>query len=74
MRVIVGFDTEYRCSEVSDGKRAEQRLGAGADKYSLTTLRTDYFSLFQEVVTENKIGFAQKWLDSNAVAPEHTGD
>ena len=58
MHVIVGFDTECRCSEVSEGKRAEQRVGIGADKYLLTALLTDYF-LFQEAVTENKNGFAR---------------
>ena len=56
MRVIVGVDTEYPwreshwCSEVSEGKRAEQRLGVGADKSLLTALRTDYFLLFQEEI------------------------
>ena len=60
MRVIVGFDTEYRCSEVSEGKHAEQRVVADAAKYLLTALPTDYFLLFQEeVVTENKNGFAR---------------
>ena len=79
MHVIVGFATEYpwresqRCSEVSEGKRAEQRVGIGADKYLLTALLTDYF-LFQEAVAENKNGFAQKGLDAAAVPPEYTGD
>ena len=79
MHVIVGVATEYpwresqRCSEVSEGKRAEQRVGIGADKYLLTALLTDYF-LFQEAVTENKNGFAQKWFGANAVSPEHAGD
>ena len=59
MRVIVGFDTECRCSEVSEGKHAEQRVVADAAKYLLTALPTDYFLLFQEVVTENKNGFAR---------------
>ena len=31
----------------------------GAAKYLLTALPTDYFLLFQEVVTENKNGFAR---------------
>ena len=60
------FDTEYpwreshQCCEVREGKRAEQRLGGGADKYLLTALPTYYFLLFQEeVVTENKNGFAR---------------
>ena len=57
MRVIVGFDTECRCSEVSEGKHAEQRVVARAAKYLLTALPTDYFLLFQEVITENK-----KWI------------
>ena len=62
MRVIVGVDTEYpwreshRCSEESAMANSD---GVGADKYLLTALRTDYFLLFQEAVTENKNGFAR---------------
>ena len=50
---------ECRCSEVSEGKHDEQRVITGAAKYLLTALPTDYFLLFQEVVTENKNGFAR---------------
>ena len=47
--LLFGVDTEYpwreshQCCEVSEGKRAEQRLGGGADKYLLTALPTYYF-------------------------------